>query len=162
VNCAHCGKPSKWLTEHPAQPGQMLCRVCDITVSKQFPGVNGLEYANEVDPSNPDPEKALEITLKELTQTTNERNRLTDSEAQMIMKVHRRDFRAQKTAQHAIPDRTIEMQRERIQQMTADDLWDNERRKMALKERLGKMQSTFEQAKSQFGKGKPNEVVDIP
>ena len=137
-----------------------LCGICQINQSGQFPGTHGLS-SDKPDASSPDPATALEATLKDLTSGKGKEG-LTDKEAAWIKAVHKRDFDHGAFVQsQQRRDPVIAAQRERISQMTQDDLGDFQKKQRFTREYLDRQDSGFQRAKQDAGQGAPNKMVDV-
>ena len=138
----------------------LSCGICQINEARQFPGVSGVQHANEVDPSNPDPAKALGLLLKECNQSKDPRMHMTNAQVDLVARVHQKDFDAQTEVMQAVPDRTIARQHERIQQQTNDDLNEFHSNQRRIREGLERHDHLFQQFKRDTPAGQPNTVSD--
>jgi hypothetical protein len=99
------------LFAHAAYRKGPICGICDVTVSRQFPGVHGIEYPHQVNPEAPDEVKAMDNLIRDCQRSRNPREHFTDDEAAMVHNVWKRDQDAQRAAEQQIGKRRIEREK---------------------------------------------------
>lgn len=112
MKCNRCEREVPRLSDNPHFADGPVCGICDITLTKRFPGVSGFEYAHQSNPEKPDEVKEINSVIKALGNHRDPRQRFSDSEAALVHRVAEIDKTAREKIAATTPKKVIEARNE--------------------------------------------------
>lgn len=152
MKCSRCPLDVAKLFESVHYSDGPICAFCDISMSRQFPGLAGVAYASDqVDPRANDEVAELRHTIKVLQKCRNPRERMPDSEAAFVAGVFQRDQDTRKAQEARIGKRTLQRQAAVANEHEQQDVSDHNAEKTEARRALKDTNRTFRRWKQSVG-----------